>query len=231
MIFIDVNVPPTAGLDITEKPWLRDVSQILGRKLPFTNDEPDPASAVAITNYAQHYEKEARASAGEHVISVSQHVQYGLPEGFLIDLNNALSAYGNVPNFDVETKNYSAKIGVGTHTLFIGGRARPNLVNQAWREAVTVQHVLAPLVAHLGVDAQPVLCFHGGQISRPGASVQGVRIVGRDHLLRLLKKTPTVLSPTDIQRVHHMADVLLKPAQQTHVAYDPLAHHVLAPGS
>jgi CheY-like chemotaxis protein len=102
MIFIDVNVPPTSGLDIMQKPWLRDISEILGLKQPFTAEGPDPVSAVVLTNYAQHYEAEARASAGEHVISTSQHVVHPLPLDFLTDMNDALSAYGNVPNFDVE---------------------------------------------------------------------------------------------------------------------------------
>jgi hypothetical protein len=103
IIFIDINVPPTAGLDITEKRWLRDISEILGRKQPFTEDEPDPVSALAVTNYSQHYEAEARASAGEHLISISQHVRYPISDDFIADLNNALSAYGNVPNFDVDS--------------------------------------------------------------------------------------------------------------------------------
>lgn len=101
VVCIDVNFPPTAGVSIMDKLWLRDITEILERK-PYTHDDPDPISALAVTNYAQHYEEETQASAGEHVISISEHVRHPLPSDFLEDFSNALSAYGNVPNFDVK---------------------------------------------------------------------------------------------------------------------------------
>lgn len=97
----------------------------------------------------------------------------------------------------IETKNRRGEVRVKGIDLFVAGRKRTPIVEQTWREAVSVQAVLAENMARLAIDVVPVLCIHGSAV--PWKTVQGVRLVGPRGLKRLITKAKPVLSEEEVR--------------------------------
>lgn len=114
--------------------------------------------------------------------------------------------------FAIETKNVKGRVAVKDGHLVVGGRKKDKYVEEAWREAQAVQEILAPVMASLGRDVQPVLCFHKAELPWSKTSVQSVPIVKGRSLSRHLAKKPEVLAPEHIQSIAAFCDHALSRA-------------------
>lgn len=100
VIFIDVNAPLTPDIDLSEKPWFKDVVGLLDEYEAPTVESPDPFSAVCFTNYSHHYQVGTEASPAEHVTVWPRYTRDPLDPMLSERLFNALAHYGVVPNLD-----------------------------------------------------------------------------------------------------------------------------------
>lgn len=99
MIFVDINLPPRPDLRLPDKSWMLDLTRKLQRQSAASRT-PDPVTLTAVTNFAQHYDRNRPASPGEFLMIHPEKVKYPVPRDFLADIQRALISYGNVPNFD-----------------------------------------------------------------------------------------------------------------------------------
>lgn len=115
--------------------------------------------------------------------------------------------------FTIDTKSYSGKLEVrarGTQ-LWINGRNRSPLLEQAHRQADAVRRVLA--AAYPGIPTHPVLCFVGTSVPLlfPPRRIGGVMLWTSRSLGRRLRRIgPTQLSPDQVTSVVAVLDKRLR---------------------
>ena len=108
--------------------------------------------------------------------------------------------------YAIETKNVTGRVAIKAGHLVVGGRKKDKYVEEARREAQAVQQVLAPVMASLGRDVQPVLCFHKAELPWGKTSVQSIPLVGGRGLTRYLSKRPVALSPEQVHSIATFCD-------------------------
>jgi len=113
--------------------------------------------------------------------------------------------------FAIETKNVAGKVAVVNRELRIAGR-RKAFGEQAWREAVAVQGVIAPVLASLALDVTPILCFTKADLPTGSPSTEGVPLLYPRGMVRTIKSGPRRLSSEQVDRLSAMIEALLKPA-------------------
>ena len=102
-IFIDLNSPLTPNIEMQEKQWFKDLSQIITGFEDSSPQKPDPYNAVFFTNFSFYYQTEKEADPAEHLILFTRCPKYVLPDGHLLNmLQSSLSYYGAVPNIGVD---------------------------------------------------------------------------------------------------------------------------------
>ena len=99
MIFIDINAPLTANIDFPDKPWFRDLKNMIYKYGKPTPENPDPFNAIFVTNYAYYYGGlETKTPSGETLSIISKYPKYSLANSFILnDIYNAVKNYGKVP--------------------------------------------------------------------------------------------------------------------------------------
>ena len=99
VIFVDINAPPTPGVPMLEKPWIRDLRRALDALPTPTATEPDAFTMVIATNHSTHYGDPATpAPPGEYVFIVSRHSEQPLPsDGTLDAIVHSIENYRRVP--------------------------------------------------------------------------------------------------------------------------------------
>jgi len=99
MIFIDINAPPTPNIDFPDKPWFRDLKNMIYKYGKPTPENPDPFNAIFVTNYAYYYGgSETQAPSGETLSIISKYPKYSLANPLILnDIYNAVRNYGKVP--------------------------------------------------------------------------------------------------------------------------------------
>jgi len=102
IIFIDMNLPLSAGKNPNEISWVKAVTKMRDNAAFSTKGEASPTNAILFTNYSYHYGTDQETGSGEWLIEKS-----GNPE-FLINspefgekFISVLQRYGNVPNIDM----------------------------------------------------------------------------------------------------------------------------------
>lgn len=55
MIFVDINLPLTDGPNTLQKRWINDIKKMLDQHPKDTYENPDPFTALFITNFSWHY--------------------------------------------------------------------------------------------------------------------------------------------------------------------------------
>ena len=114
--------------------------------------------------------------------------------------------------FVVETKNVAGKVTVWRGELFVAGRRNQGFVEETWREAVAVQEVLSEVTARLGINVQPLMCFHRADLPWGRTEVAGVPIVYPKGMLKALRNGRQVLSPADVGTIASTLDQRLRSA-------------------
>ena len=122
--------------------------------------------------------------------------------------------------FAVETKSLAGQLKVRGDDVYVGGRRRTAMVDEAKREALAVQVVLAPELEALGLSVVPVLCIHRASLPWLGSHAGGVRIVSGKELVKRLRKAEVKLSRDQVRELATAAAGRLAPAQPTSVRVD-----------
>lgn len=99
MIFIDINLPLTEGNNDLKKRWVKDIKNMLSQHPMGTEKNPEPFTALFITNFSWHYEKHVTAlSKGENVVIVPLFSTERLNDNNTFNLlHQATLQYGAVP--------------------------------------------------------------------------------------------------------------------------------------
>lgn len=113
--------------------------------------------------------------------------------------------------FAIETKNLAGKVAVVSGELRVAGRHKA-FGEQAWREAVAVQGVLAPVLASLALDVKPILCFTKADLPSGSPKVEGVPLVYPKGAVRAIRSAPARLTPEQVEKLSSMVESLLTPA-------------------
>jgi len=108
--------------------------------------------------------------------------------------------------FIVETKNYGGKLRVRHGEVWVAGRRKTEIVDQAKREAAAVAIVVSP------VPVTPLLCIHRADLSWFKMEADGVRIVAPREMVKLLRKAPNQLTPDEVTRLAAQIEKSLAPA-------------------
>lgn len=113
--------------------------------------------------------------------------------------------------FAIETKNVAGKVALVNGELRVAGR-RKAFGEQAWREAVAVQGVLAPVLVSLALDVKPILCFTKADLPSGSPKTEGVPLLYPKGAVRAIKSGQPRLSAEQVARLSSMVEQLLAPA-------------------
>lgn len=117
--------------------------------------------------------------------------------------------------FVVETKRYSGRLTVRGSDVFVAGRRRTKIVEQARWEAEVVAKVLAD--ADEPREVTPLLCIHRAELPWRTARVGGVAIVSGSGLTATLTKAPEALSADEVARLGVLLDSALAKATRSRI--------------
>jgi hypothetical protein len=128
--------------------------------------------------------------------------------------------------FTVDAKRYAGRLQLRSwgSELWINGRNRSNLLEQARRQAEAVQNLLSA-AGHREVPVIPVLCFVDTKLPLlfPPRDARGVALSTPNSLQkRLAPRAPGVLQPGEMKTVVQLLDARLRPAVSKH--RPPQAH-------
>ena len=102
-VFIDVNSPITPGIQMGDKPWVKDAKKLVNKKLSSVAPQEYPLNAAFFTNFSYHYQTESEAEQGEATGIVIPHPKFPPPNPeFFGYLQGALNHYGFVPAIDID---------------------------------------------------------------------------------------------------------------------------------
>jgi hypothetical protein len=114
--------------------------------------------------------------------------------------------------FVIETKNVKGKVELRRGELFVAGRRKQAFVEEAWREAAAVQSVVPEVLASLGFDVRPLLCFHRADLPWGKTLADGVPIVYPKGILKVLCDGASRLNAVQVQGVTRQIESRLPPA-------------------
>ncbi len=97
--FIDVNAPLTPKIPMGEKPWYRDIRDLLDPIPAPTSEKPAEYTTLFFTNFSPHYNGENQSDPNEYLTVVPKFASHPLPSATFGDmLMRAVQNYGFVPN-------------------------------------------------------------------------------------------------------------------------------------
>ena len=109
--------------------------------------------------------------------------------------------------FVIETKNYAGDLRVRDGVLFVDRRRRAGVIDQVRRQANAVSAVL------LNVPVGDIVVVHHADFPLLGPQrIDGVPIVMPRGLARLLRDSPIVLDPVEVDRLERLATSNLRAA-------------------
>lgn len=101
-VFIDMNAPITPNITMDEKPWVKDVKNLVNNKLSVVDPQEYPLNAAFFTNFSYHYQAESEAGQGEAMGIVIPHPKFPPPNPeFFGYIQGAMNHYGFVPAIDI----------------------------------------------------------------------------------------------------------------------------------
>jgi len=100
LIFIDVNVPPTPGLPLDTKPWIKGVNVVFDKMRAAESErEATPWSAIVATNFSLHLADEnVPAPPVEAGMAWSAHTRHPIPEHLRAAIVQQVVEYGKIPD-------------------------------------------------------------------------------------------------------------------------------------
>jgi hypothetical protein len=144
------------------------------------------------------------------------------PDGFVIlhDRRMPGSRRANIDHvvigppgvFVVETKSLSGKVEVRGDDVYVAGRRRTRMLDEARREAMGVGVALAAELEELELGVTPVIVVHRARLPFFRSVAGGIRIVSGSDLVGALRGAEPVLSPEEVEWLASTADSHLVPA-------------------
>ena len=105
IIFIDINAPLTPDISMKQKPWFKDIQNMLGTYSAPTKEKPEKYAGLFFTNFSPHYNAENKSAPNEYLAVIPSDAVYPITSiVFGNMLLNAVENYGFVPNV-VEANN------------------------------------------------------------------------------------------------------------------------------
>jgi hypothetical protein len=96
LVFIDVNAPPARKSGV-ENQWQIDVKNWMGKRYQEESPDPQPVSALAVTNFSPHYDGDDIAQGGEWLYFHIPNPQWPASGQFSEMVRQALDQYHRVP--------------------------------------------------------------------------------------------------------------------------------------
>jgi hypothetical protein len=112
--------------------------------------------------------------------------------------------------FVIETKRYIGRLTVKRDEVYVAGRRKTAIVDQADHEAAIVADVLERSGTPMPVA--PILCIHKAGLPWRRASVRGVAIVSGARLTKAITTLPATLDSATVSRLAAALDRALPPA-------------------
>lgn len=119
--------------------------------------------------------------------------------------------------FVVETKSFGGSLKVRGNEVFVAGRRRTGMIEEAKREALAVQVALAMELETVDLPVVPVICVHRASLPWLGAAAGGVRIVSDKDLVKRLRKAEPRLQPDAVELLASTAAARLRPVAASQV--------------
>lgn len=94
LIFIDVNLPLTPDVPLLEKDWVKEAMQMFEHRQ--LEELRNYDTALILTNFGWHFEREEGTPAGEHIWARTENPQFPVRAESLELLGRAISEYGRV---------------------------------------------------------------------------------------------------------------------------------------
>jgi hypothetical protein len=114
--------------------------------------------------------------------------------------------------FVVETKSLSGKVEVRGDEVYVAGRRRTRMLDEARREAMGVGVALATELEELELGVTPVIVVHRARLPFFRSVACGIRIVSGGDLVGALRGAEPVLSPEEVEWLASTAESRLVPA-------------------
>lgn len=117
--------------------------------------------------------------------------------------------------FVVETKSFGGPLTIRGNEVYVAGRRKTAMIEEAKREALAVQVALAMELETVGLPVVPIICVHCASLPWLGSRVGGVRIVSGKELVKRLRKAEPRIDPQTVQWLAQAALEALAPAAPT----------------
>ena len=98
-IFLDVNLPASPETHPAERPWFKDIQEMISATDALENQPSDPFNAVFLTNYSHYYAGGQISPGGEYGFCVSLNPQTPLAaiDPVLSRIVGTLNRYNYIP--------------------------------------------------------------------------------------------------------------------------------------
>jgi hypothetical protein len=100
LVFIDLNAPPTPGVQIGDKSWFGDIRGVIQNYGLPTAERPSPLTLVGVTNFGDHYRPDHLPSPPEFLLIQPTVSRNEADQEVITRLGQAMNHYGLVPNLD-----------------------------------------------------------------------------------------------------------------------------------
>lgn len=152
----------------------------------------------------------------------ARHLAQLEPDGFVILHDRRLpgSRRANIDHvvigppgiFAVETKSLSGKVEIRGDEVYVAGRLRSRMLEEARREAIGVGVALAGELEELELGVTPVIVVHRAQLPFFRSAAGGIHIVSGSDLVHALRGAEPVLSAEEVEWLAATAASRLAPA-------------------
>jgi hypothetical protein len=144
------------------------------------------------------------------------------PDGFVIlhDRKIPGSRHANIDHivigppgiYVVETKSLGGRVEIRGGDVFVAGRRRTQMLEEARREALAVQVALGAELEALELGVTPVICVHRARLPFFRPVADGIRIVAGSDLVSALRRAEPILDPDEVEGLAAAASGRLRPA-------------------
>lgn len=103
IVFVDMNLPLSPGVDPKEIKWLNAVSKMRDSAAFAEKGKASPVNAIVFTNFSYHYGTDKEIGSGEWLLEKNNNPETPIQSGDFGDkFISVLQSYGKVPNIDLE---------------------------------------------------------------------------------------------------------------------------------
>ncbi len=103
IIFIDLNSPSTPNVELPEKPWYKDISEIFENYSKLSEEQEESWNAIFITNHSYHYQEDMDIIPSEGLTVINTKPPVPSPDKpFFSILINAVENYGKIPDYGAD---------------------------------------------------------------------------------------------------------------------------------